>query len=211
MLEDERIYFFFFYILQSDKFFLSFPIGFYPAEVEAQPHSTVWTGLIFKECLGGCLRTSKHFACGCCMSEQPKGKAQEPTILWWPLRDTALLLWIKQQAQARSGCSSSSERSWWKPWHIPSHLSQCYTSLLVQSPTSLHGAFQGKMNNLKTSFAHGVLVDTFSCISSDGYVQSPFPLVLQPQGQLVPHDYSLELRLGPKIMWRAWIRGPDQI
>lgn len=40
---------FFFFSLQSGKLFLSFPIAFffYLTKVEAQSHSTVWTGLNF--------------------------------------------------------------------------------------------------------------------------------------------------------------------
>lgn len=91
---------------------------------------------------------------------------EESTTTTWPLRDTALLL---QEAQARSGCSRSSEISWWKPWHIPSHLSHCST--LAPVSCLFARVFPRKAAKI---WKPPLPMDAFSFISSDRYVQSPF-------------------------------------
>lgn len=116
------------------------------------------------------MRTSKHFACGCCMGEQSKGKAHESVIIRL-LRDTALLLWIRQQAQARSSCSRLRNVLVETLAQPQPPLSMLHIPL---GPTSLLDSFQGKLKRSENLICQWGFNGHIFLQSSDGYVQSPF-------------------------------------
>lgn len=191
---------FFLFRLPSGKLFLSFPIVFYPAEVGAQPHSTVWTGLIFKECLEATWGQANTLHVAVARVSSQRGKHSHNLAS----QGHCTVLWIRQQAQARSGCSRSSEISWWKPWPIPSHLSQCYNSCSSLLPLCLTVSKES-CKDLKTSFANGCIflhIIWWVCATSF------FCLCYSHKGSWCPMIAVLNSEW-PKIMWRAWIRGPD--